>query len=172
MSYAVSEQGRNQEALVLARYNLEVVLKAGYPSTSLFVVNARRAYGNALVSNGEFKLAAEQFVLNRSAIEGSEALKERYKNRVNLDEITAFINASEITTAQIIAKSNFDQLTKTLGPNHIRTFWAQAYYANTLEGAQQYSDAKNLFDKSINQLIDQNRNDSENQTVSIRQQER
>ena len=172
LSYAVSEQGRNQEALVLARYNLEVVLKAGYPSTSLFVVNARRAYGNALVSNGEFKLAAEQFVLNRSAIEGSEALKERYKNRVNLDEITAFINASEITTAQTIAKSNFDQLTKTLGPNHIRTFWTQAYYANTLEGAQQYSDAKNLFDKSINQLIDQNRNDSENQTVSIRQQER
>ncbi len=172
LSYAVSEQGRTQEALVLARYNLEVVLKAGHPSTSLFVINARRAYGNALVSNGEFKLAAEQFALNRSSIEGNVALKERYQNRINLDEITAFINAPDISTAQSIAKRNYDQLTKALGPNHIRTFWSQAYYASSLEGGQQYLDAKNLFDKSINQLIEQNRNDSENQTVSIRHQER
>jgi len=172
LSYAVSEQGRIEESLLLAKFNLDTVLKAGYPPSSLHTINARRAYANALVSKGEFKLAAEQYSANRTAIEQDKDLKERYQSRGNLDEITAFINAPDLALAEVIAKDNFERTVKTLGPNHLRTYWAQSYFASTLEGAQKYSEAKNLFDKSVNQLIEQNRNDSENQTVSIRHQER
>ena len=172
LSYAVSEQGRIEESLLLAKFNLDTVLKAGYPPSSLHTINARRAYANALVSKGEFKLAAEQYSANRTAIELNKDLKERYQSRGNLDEITAFINAPDLALAEVIAKDNFERTVKTLGPNHLRTYWAQSYFASTLEGAQKYSEAKNLFDKSVNQLIEQNRNDSENQTVSIRHQER
>jgi CHAT domain-containing protein len=172
LSYAVSEQGRIEESLLLAKFNLDTVLKAGYPPSSLHTINARRAYANSLVSKGEFKLAAEQYSANRTAIEQDKDLKERYQSRGNLDEITAFINAPDLALAEVIAKDNFERTVKTLGPNHLRTYWAQSYFASTLEGAQKYSEAKNLFDKSVNQLIEQNRNDSENQTVSIRHQER
>jgi len=172
LSHVVSEQGRIEESLLLAKFNLDTVLKAGYPPSSLHTINARRAYANVLVSKGEFKLAAEQYSANRTAIELDKDLKERYQSRGNLDEITAFINAPDLALAEVIAKDNFERTVKNLGPNHLRTYWAQSYFASTLEGAQKYSEAKNLFDKSVNQLIEQNRNDSENQTISIRHQER
>jgi CHAT domain-containing protein len=172
LSHAISEQGRKEEGLLLSRYNLETILKSGHLPTSLHVINARTAYANTLVSKGDFKLAAEQYSANRTAIEQDKNLKERYQSRSNLDEITAFINASDLALAQTIAKDNFDKSVKDLGPNHLRTHWAQSYYASTLDGAQKYSEAKNLFDRSVNQLIEQNRNDSENETISIRHQER
>lgn len=172
LSRAVSEQGRIEESLLLAKFNLDTVLKAGHTPSSLYTINARWAYASVLVSKGEFKLAAEQYSANRVAIEQNKDLNERYQSRGNLDEITAFINAPDLDLAQVIAKANFERTVKNLGPNHLRTYWAQSYFASTLEAAQKFSEAKNLFDKSINRLIEQNRNDSENQTVSIRHQER
>ena len=85
LSHAVSEQGRIEESLLLAKFNLDTVLKAGYPPSSLHTINARRAYANVLVSKGEFKLAAEQYSVNRTAIELDKDLKERYQSRGNLD---------------------------------------------------------------------------------------
>ena len=147
ISHAVSEQGRIDEALVLAKFNLEAILKSNYPPNSLYTINARRAYANALVSKGEFKLAAEQYSANRTAIELDKDLKERYQSRGNLDEITAFINAPDLALAEVIAKDNFERTVKNLGPNHLRTYWAQSYFASTLEGAHKYSEANNLFYK-------------------------
>ena len=145
MSHAISEQGRKEEGLLLAKYNLETILKSGHLPTSLHVINTRTAYANALVSKGEFKLAAEQYSANRTAIEQDKNLKERYQSRSNLDEITAFINAPDLALAQTIAKDNFDKSVKDLGPNHLRTHWAQSYYASTLDGAQKYSEAQESF---------------------------
>ena len=60
-------------------------------------------------------------------------LNERYQSRGNLDEITAFINAPDLALAEVIAKDNFERTVKNLGSNHLRTYWAQSYFASTLE---------------------------------------
>jgi CHAT domain-containing protein len=172
ISHAVAEQGRTNEALILAQYNINMLLRAGHSSTSLYVINARRAYANALVSRGEFQLAVEQYSANRNAIEKNEELKQRYQGRGNLDEITAFIQTSDLALAQELAKSNLERAIKRIGADHIRTHWAQSYFASSLESAQKYSEAKILFDSSIKQLIEQYRNDSENDSIGARHQER
>ena len=172
LSQTIAEQGRTQESLVLSRYALSSILESGLADYSTQMIYARRSHAAALVNNEKFTEAAQQFSLIKSSIEKDQFMKERFKRVNDLDEVVALIFSKQAPQAEVIAKDMFEHSLKINGQNHPRTGWTQAFYAMTLEEQGKTKEARLNFSKAMPVLIDQTRNDAENQTISLKYQKR
>ncbi len=172
LSQTVAEQGRTQESLILSRYALNSTLESGVADYSTQMIFARRSHAAALVNNEKFTEAAQQFALIKSSIEKDQFMKERFKRINDLDEVVALIFSKQAPQAEAIAKDMYERSLKINGQNHPRTGWTQAFYAMSLEEQGKTKEAKVNFSKAMPVLIDQTRNDAENQTISLKYQKR
>lgn len=172
LSQTIAEQGRTQESLVLSRYALSSILESGLSDYSTQMIYARRSHAAALVNNEKFTEAAQQFALIKSSIAKDEFMRERFKRINDLDEVVALIFSKQAAQAEVIAKDMYEGSLKINGQNHPRTGWTQAFYAMTLEEQGKTKEARVNFSKAMPVLIDQTRNDAENQTISLKYQKR
>ncbi len=172
LSQTVAEQGRIQESLILSRYALNSTVESGVADYSTQMIYARRSHAAALVNNEKFTEAAQQFALIKSSVAKDEFMKERFKRVNDLDEVVALIFSKQAPQAEVIAKDMYERSLKINGQNHPRTGWTQAFYAMTLEEQGKTKEARANFSKAMPVLIDQTRNDAENQTISLKYQKR
>jgi CHAT domain-containing protein len=172
LSQTVAEQGRTQESLLLSKYALTSMIESGAAEYSTQMIYARRSYAAALVNGEKFTEAAQQFTLIKSSIAKDEFMKERFKRVNDLDEVVALIFSKQAAQAEVIAKDMYEGSLKINGQNHPRTGWTQAFYAMSLEEQGKTKEARMNFSKAMPVLIDQTRNDAENQTISLKYQKR
>ena len=172
LSQIVAEQGRTQESLLLSKYALTSMIESGATEYSTQMIYARRSYGAALVNGEKFTEAAEQFALIKSSVAKDEFMKERFKRVNDLDEVVALIFSKQAPQAEVIAKDMYERSLKINGQNHPRTGWVQAFYAMSLEEQGKTKESRINFSKAMPILIDQTRNDAENQTISLKYQKR
>ena len=172
LAYAVSEQGRFNEAVILAQYALQINQEAGVRPSSSIMIYSRRAYAASLVGNEQYAKAAEQFNLLRLAVNADVETAQKFKNLDDLDEVVSLLLINNPSQAEQIAKPMYERNLKLNGAKHPRTAWTQAFYAMSLEEQGRSKEAKEHFAKAMPVLIDQTRNDAENQTISLKFQKR
>lgn len=172
LAFCVAEQARGDEALLLSKYALQVLTEAGVAQSSTNMVYARRAHVAALVNLGQYKEALEQFKLMRAALESDPLMKDRLKNFSDLDEVIAYLYIGQPVLAEALIKDMYQINLKRVGSKHPRTVLTQAFYAMSLQDQGRTVEAKQHFLQSLPLLVDQARNDSENQTTSLKAQKR
>ena len=172
LAYAVSEQGRFSEAVILAQYAIQINQEAGVRPASSIMIYSRRAYAASLVADEQYTKAIEQFKLLREAVSADIEAAQKYKNLDDLDEVVSHLLTNNASQAEQIAKVMYTRSLRLSGANHPRTAWTQAFYAMSLEEQGQSKEAKGHFAKAMPVLIDQARNDAENQTISLKFQKR
>lgn len=172
LSQCIAEQGRVEEAMVLAKYAYSVNTEAGFAPASSNIIFSQRAYASALVNAGQYQEAANQFAQLRLAIAADSSMKEQYKNLNDLDEVVALLYSDKAGDAEAIVKRMYQHNAQVNGVQHARTAWAQGFYAMSLEAQGKSKEAKAHFEKAMPVLVDQTRNDAENQTISLKSQKR
>jgi CHAT domain-containing protein len=172
LAYCISEQGRVAEATLLTQYAYQVMTETGVSQTSVSMLNTRRALAAAYVNAGQYKQAVDQFAQMRAALDADLVMKERYKNLNDLDEVVAQLQVNNPSRAEQIVKIMYNRNLSSVGPKHPRTAWTQAFYAMSLEEQGESAQAYKHFSSALPILIDQARNDSENQTISLKFQKR
>jgi len=171
ISLDLSEQGRGHESNVLAEYALKVVQESGLSRTSPKYLDIVNAYAASLVNVEKYNEALVQFEVIRSAINSDELLKKIYK-KYDLDEVVASVFANNYSKAETISKALLSYEKTKVGDKHARTAFAQAFYAIALDGQNRKKEARENFASSIPILIDYVRNNSESQTLSLKNQKR
>ena len=167
----VSEQGRTEESLLLARYAVQISEESGLSPTSLASILARRGFATALVNAEKYKEAMEQFQKIRSLL-GSAGSAEGVRWVNDLDEVVARVYGNDAASAEKIVQEMHQVNLKVNGPKHPRTAWTQAFLGVSFGAQGKFVEARQAFDAAVPILIDQARNDSENQTISLKAQRR
>lgn len=167
----VSEQGRTEESLLLARYAVQISEESGLSPTSLASILARRGLATALVNAEKYKEAMEQFQKIRSLL-GNAGSVEGVRWVNDLDEVVARVYGNDAATAEKIVQEMHQANLKINGPKHPRTAWTQAFLGVSFGAQGKFVEARQAFDAAVPILIDQARNDSENQTISLKAQRR
>jgi CHAT domain-containing protein len=172
LSHAVAEQGRLDESVQLSKAALQSMKESGSSETSLNVIEARRAYADALSTNGNYKQAIEQYGLMKQSLAQNLELQNRLQRRGDFEEIIALLEVGQTTDAEQLSRALSDGLTRKLGEGHPRAAMAQAFYATSLDRSGKYTEAVDRFSKSVPVLVSQAQQNSEAGAQSIRQQKR
>lgn len=172
LSRAVAEQGRLDEAVLLSKASLQSMKESGAADSSLNMIEARRAYADALSTNGSYKQALEQYGLVKQGLVQNHELQSRMRKRGNFEEQIALLESGQNAEAETQARTMVDELIKQLGENHPRVAMAQAFYGAALDRSGKYSDAIQRFSKAMPVLIGQAQQSSEAGSQSVRQQKR
>ena len=172
LAFCLSEQGRLEESVVIAKYAVQTLLETGIAPSSPATLHARRGYAAALVGLGKYAEALDQFKEIKKSLDADPEMTVRAKRLNDLDEVIANAYVGKIIEAEQLARLMYEANLKGVGAKHVRTAWTQAFYGLTLQQQHQYSEANKQFSIAIPILTDQARNDSENQTISLKGQKR
>ena len=172
LANCIAEQGRVDESLLLARYSLQAIQESMVSKDSWAVLVNRRGLAAALVNAEKFDEAAEQFKLIRTALEADAQMRSRVRRVNDLDEVVARVRTNDAAFAETIARDMYQTFLKAEGAKHPRTAWTQAFMGVALETQGKAAEARKAFEVAIPVLVDQARNDSENQTISLKAQKR
>lgn len=172
LSHAVAEQGRLDEAVQLSKAALQSMKESGAAETSLNIIEAHRAYADALSTNGSYKLALEQYAVMSRGLSQNQELQTRFRKAGDFEEQIALLETGQNAEAENQARLMADELIRTLGENHPKAAMAQAFYATALDRSGKYSEAVQQFSKSIPILVGQAQQNSEAGAQSVRQQKR
>ena len=171
LARVLGEQGRSKESSVMAAYAMQIIESSGH-TNSYTALQGMKIYGEALLDNELFQEADQQFAKRREIINSNESLKKSIRNQEHLDEVIVLLSLGKANLAEPIAKSLFDKTLKELSSDNYLTAFHQGFYGLSLNTLGKYQEAKAQFDKSMPILINQARNDSENDTSTQKQQKR
>ncbi|MEN9879512.1 MAG: hypothetical protein RIQ55_158 [Pseudomonadota bacterium] len=172
LSHAVAEQGRLDESVQLSKAALQSMKESGASQSSLNVIEAYRSYADALSTNGNYKLALDQYGLMKQGLAQNPELQARYRRKGDFEEQIALLEMGQNAEAETQARAMADELVAKLGENHPRAAMAQAFYATALDRSGKYSEAVQRFSKCIPVLISKAQQSSEAGAQSVRQQKR
>ena len=162
------EQGRFAEGALMAREAVKSVDGAGIPQHAFTAINARRALGAALVSNGKWSDALATFDEMRRNAEKEPELAQKLA-RGDLDWAHALLKMNRGQPARTMLQNMLAQNTTLYGERDQRTALVRGFHAIALEKTGARSEALADFAKSMPILVDQIRNDMAAETGSIRQ---
>ena len=162
------EQGRFAEASLMAGEAVKSAEGSGIPQHALVAINARRALGAALVSNGKWPDALEVFETMRRNAEKEPELARKIA-RGDLDWAHALLKTNRGPVARTMLQNMLAQGTQLFGERDQRTALVRGFYAIALEKTNARAEALSEFGKAVPILIDQARNDAVAETGSIRQ---
>jgi len=167
----VNEQGRHAEAVLLAEAAKKSAVDGGVPNDSIVMAQARRALGTALVADAKYDSANTVFEEMRLGIQGDPALAKTFLAG-DLDWVLAMLKTNKVDQAEAMASRMLSQLEKSADKNSPRLAMVRAFEASALQAQGKWQEASSAYKQSIPILIDQTRNDAENDTSSVRQHQR
>jgi CHAT domain-containing protein len=167
----VNEQGRHAEAVLLAEAAKKSAVDGGAPNDSIVMAQARRALGTALVADAKYASANTAFEEMRTGIQGDPALAKTFLAG-DLDWVLAMLKTNKANQAELMASQMLSRIEKSADKNSPRLAMARAFEASALQTQGKWQEASSAYKQSIPILIDQTRNDAENDTSSMRQQQR
>lgn len=171
LARVVNEQGRYAEAVLLAEAAKKSATDGGAPNDSLVMAQARRALGTALVADAKYASANTAFEEMRAGIQGDPELAKTFMVG-DLDWVLAMLKTNKADQAERMANQMRSRLEKSADKNSPRLALVRAFEASAMQAQGNWQEASATYKQSIPILIDQARNDAENDTSSVKQQQR
>jgi len=167
----VNEQGRHAESVLLAQAAKKSATDGGAPNDSIVMAQARRALGTALVADSKYAAANTAFEEMQAGIQGDPELAKTFLAG-DLDWVLAMLKTNKANQAELMASQMLSRLEKSADKNSPRLAMIRAFEASALQAQGKWQEASSAYKQSIPVLIDQARNDAENDTSSVKQQQR
>ncbi len=171
LAVIVNEQGRYPEAVLLSRLALKTIKSAGATGANSTLALAQRSLGTALVADGKYAEANQVFEEMAAGIKTDPELAKNYPFG-DLDWVLAMLKTGKFNQALNMSNSMLKRLELASDKNSPRLALVRAFEAASLQAEGKWSEADLAYKASIPILIDQARNDAENDTSSIKQQQR
>ena len=171
LAVIVNEQGRYAEAVLLSRAALSTVKAAGAAGANTTLASAQRSLGTALVADGKYAEANQVFEEMASAIKTDPEMAKSYQFG-DLDWVLAMLKTGKSQQAFEMVDGMLKRLESSSDKNSPRIAMVRAFEAVSLQSEGKWSEADIAYKASIPILIDQARNDAENDTTSVKQQQR
>lgn len=171
MSKIVSEQGRFAEAVLLARASLTAHRESGITDGSRVMAMARKFYATALVADGQYQEADQTFNEMMASVRQDLQLASTFRPE-DLDWVLAMQKIGKQAEAQTMAERMLKRSEAQSGKSSPRTALIAAFHAVSLQNLGKLKEAHAAFKEAAPVLVDQTRSDAENDTASIKQQQR
>jgi CHAT domain-containing protein len=171
LTRVISEQGRNAEAVLLGSAALKVAQQStNYPS-SILVAGARKTLATTLVADGKYSQADKVFSEMVDGVKADPLIAAKYPAQ-DLDWALALVKTGKAPQAATMTGEMLAKNGPRMEKGSTRLAILTAFNASALQASGQSSQALTEFKTSVPILIDQSRNDAENNTQSIRQTQR
>ena len=171
LAVIVNEQGRYPEAVLLSNAALTIVRAAGAAGANSSLASAQRSLGTALVADGKYVEANQVFEEMTAGIKTDPDMAKSYQFG-DLDWVLAMLKTGKFNQAFEMSSAMLKRLELSADKNSPRAAIVRAFEAASLQAEGKWSEADVAYKASIPILIDQARNDAENDTSSIKQQQR
>ncbi len=171
LSRIISEQGRFDEALLLAKASMTAHTESGITDESSTMAMARKFYATALVAKGQYKEADQAFTQMMASVQKDPELAKTF-NRNDLDWVMAMQKIGKTQEAMAMSELMYQRVLKQAGKTSPRTALVGAFHAGSLQGMGKANEAYAVYKEVTPILVDEARNDAENNTASIKQQQR
>jgi CHAT domain-containing protein len=171
LAVIVNEQGRYPEAVLLSRAALATVKAAGATGANSTLALAQRSLGTALVADGKYAEANQVFDEMAAAIKTDPEMAKSYQFG-DLDWVLAMLKTGKFNQANEMVSGMLKRQELTADKNSPRLAMIRAFDAASLQAENKWAEADAAYKLSMPILIDQARNDAENDTSSIKQQQR
>lgn len=171
LAVIVNEQGRYVEAVLLSRAALSTIKAAGATGANITLALAQKALGTALVADGKYAEANQVFEEMASAIKTDPEMAKNYQFG-DLDWVLAMLKTGKSNQAFEMTGEMLKKLETSSDKNSPRVAMVRAFEAASLQAENKWAEAEAAYKASMPILIDQARNDAENDTTSIKQQQR
>ena len=171
LATVVNEQGRYAEAVLLSRLAVSTVKAAGATGANGTLAFAQRSLGSALVSDGKYAEANKVFEEMAAGIKTDPEIAKSYQFG-DLDWVLAMLKTGKASQANEMVGSMLKRLEVSSDKGSPRLAMVRAFDAASLQAENKWSEADAAYKLSMPILIDQARNDAENDTSSIKQQQR
>jgi CHAT domain-containing protein len=171
LATVVNEQGRYAEAVLLSRLAVSTVKAAGATGANGTLAIAQRSLGSALVSDGKYAEANKVFEEMAAGIKTDPEIAKSY-DFGDLDWVLAMLKTGKASQANEMVGGMLKRIELTADKNSPRLAMVRAFDAASLQAENKWSEADAAYKLSMPILIDQARNDAENDTSSIKQQQR
>lgn len=167
----VNEQGRYAEAVLLSRLSLATVKAAGATGANSTLALAQRSLGTALVADGKYAEANQVFEEMAAGIKTDPEMAKNYQFG-DLDWVLAMLKTGKSSQANEMVSDMLKRQELSADKSSPRLAMVRAFDAASLQAENKWAEADAAFKLSMPILIDQARNDAENDTTSIKQQQR
>ncbi len=171
LSKVISEQGRFAEAVVLARASLATNTESGITDDSRVMAMARKFYATALVADGQFQEADKVFREMMAGVRKDPELEKTFRPD-DLDWVLAMQKIGKAGEAETMSARMLKSTEARSGKGAPRTALVAAFHAVSLQHQSKFKEAQSVYKEAVPILVDQTRNDAENDTASTKQQQR
>lgn len=171
LSRVIAEQGRFAEAVLLAKASMAAQAESGISPDSRIMAASRKFYATALVADGQHQAADQVFNEMLQSVRKNPHLEKTFRVD-DLDWVLAMQRLGKQQEAQAMSERIWTQAEKRLGKQSPRAAMTAAFHAVSLHLAGQSNQAHDLFAQAVPVLMDQAKNDAENDTASYKQQQR
>ena len=171
LAAVVNEQGRYPEAVLLSKAALTIVRAAGAAGANSTLALAQRSLGTALVADGKYVEANQVFEEMAAGMKTDPDMAKSYQFG-DLDWVLAMLKTGKFNQANEMVSSMLKRQELSSDKNSPRLAMIRAFDAASLQAENKWAEADAAYKLSMPILIDQARNDAENDTSSIKQQQR
>lgn len=171
LSRVISEQGRFAEAVLLAKASLAAHAESGISPDSRIMAASRKFYATALVADGQFEVADKVFGEMLASVRKDPHMEKTFRVD-DLDWVLAMQKLDKKQDAQAMSERIWTNAEKRLGKQSPRAAMTAAFHAVSMHHSGQTAQAYQLFQQAVPVLVDQAKNDAENDTASYKQQQR
>jgi CHAT domain-containing protein len=170
-AFILLEQGRFQDATLMAREALKSVETAGASPASRAAIFGRKALGAALVAEGKWDDALASFEAMKAGVAADPEIAKRSPTD-DIDWATALLKRNRPEEARVMLARMLERSARQLGERDTRTAQIRAYHAIAIGKLGKQAEALAEFAKSVPILIEQARSDIASDTGGLRQVKR
>ncbi|PUE58925.1 hypothetical protein B9Z44_04545 [Limnohabitans curvus] len=167
----IAEQGRSPESVLVAKEAIKTFQAGGASDDSLPLINGRKALGSALVSDRKYAEADLVFGEMKKGIAANTAEGPQIPSN-DLDWVIAMLKLGKVADAERMTHAMLASVAKQSNVSEGRLNYLEAFNGMAIHAAGKDDDARKIYVKTMPNLIERVRNDSENQTGGGKQQER
>ena len=169
LSQILSEQGRLEEAVLLANASFKILEKSGAAPASIRMTQTRTVLAKALVAAGKYAQADKIYTDTDNAVRGDPESFAFFKQE-DLGWVTAKIRNNKAAEAATLAADILARQAKRYDKNSPTLARTRAIHAVALQAEGQTAQAEAEFKASVPILLDRAQSDAENSTGSVAQQ--
>lgn len=169
LSQILSDQGRLDEAVLLANTSFRLLAKSGAAPSSIRMTQTRSVLARALVADGKYAEADKVYTELDNAARTDPESYALFK-RDELGWVTAKVRNNKAQEAAVLASEILARQSRRYDKNSPTLARTRAMYAVALQASGQTTQAETEFKASVPVLLDRAQVDAENSTNSVSQQ--
>ena len=169
LSQILSDQGRLEEAVLLANTSFKILEKSGAAPASVRMTQTRTVLAKALVADGKYAEADKLYMDTENAVRADPEAYALFRQE-DLGWVTAKMRNGKAAEAATLAADILARQTKRYDKNSPVLARTRAMHAVALQAEGQSAQAEAEFRAAVPILLDRAQTDAENSTGSVGQQ--